>query len=219
MKSWIASPWTVCWLIAFGSGVASGFQEAAAPTGAATERERDTYRIYSLLLRNPQTSHGADDNARYLIAATARVERWQPVPCVAPPKSREAEFREVLADFESRKMGDRKLQRRFSTSKPYELLSGADVAAFQRQRGLQSSGREESQARFRGVTDVFTFDDVYFSKDGRLALTAMSTWCGGLCGKHAWRVFEKTSATEEWQEQPWVTCMTMAKAPAKSPAP
>ena len=40
---------------------AHGFQQD-------TGREKDVYAIYSLMLTNPQTSHGADDNKLYLIA-------------------------------------------------------------------------------------------------------------------------------------------------------
>ena len=53
--------------------------------------------------------------------------------------------------------------------------------------------------------------DVYFSKNGRLALTAVSTWCGGLCGQHQWKVLEKLP-TGAWQELPWITCFTIAEA-------
>jgi hypothetical protein len=63
----------------------------------------------------------------------------------------------------------------------------------------------------RVSTDLFTFSDVYFSKNGRLALTAMSSWCGGICGQHQWKVPEKLP-TGEWQELPaWVACSTIAE--------
>jgi hypothetical protein len=67
-----------------------------------------------------------------------------------------------------------------------------------------------SDARFEGVTDLFTVSDVYFSKNGRLALTALSSFCGGLCGQHQWKILEKLP-TGEWQERPsWITCRTIA---------
>ena len=68
---------------------------------ADPEREKDVYAIYSLMLTNPRTSHGADDNKRYLIAAMTApgVPHW---PCVRPPKEREADrgadFREALEE-------------------------------------------------------------------------------------------------------------------------
>lgn len=176
----------------------------------AEERERDTYKIYSRLLTNPETSHGGDGNKRYLIAAVTHVEPGNPAECVTPPKDREAQFKEVMADFAARK-GNRVLTRRFSISKPYQLLSDADAAKFAKERF--DSG--EPQSRFKGVIDIFIFADVYFSKNGRLALTAMSTWCGNLCGQHSWRIFEKNT-NGDWQELPWVTCFTIARTPEPS---
>ncbi len=212
MKSSVVSVLVSGCLLSLGNSLTFGFQEAAL-TGAAAERERDTYRIYSLLLTNPITSHGPDTNARYLIRATALVESWRPMPCVSPPKSREAEFREVLADFENRKDAHRVLKWQLSIAKPYELLNEAGVEAFQEEREnpkilLDKNGQRRD--RFKGVSDVFTFADVYFSKNGRMALTAMSTWCGSLCALHRWRIFEKVALTGEWQERLWVTCSTMA---------
>lgn len=181
-----------------GAGVALGFYPNEA---AAEERARETYRIYSLLLTKPRTSHGPDDNPRYLIAATARVEPFLQAPCVSPPKGREAEFADVMADFERRKGERMPLKRKLAVAKPYELLSEAEVAAFQ-------AAADRRSERFKGVTDLFSFTGVYFSKSGRMAMTAMSSWCGGLCGQAQWRVFEKVG--EEWQERPWVTCFTVA---------
>jgi hypothetical protein len=195
----------VC-LIALG-GSALGLQEDATPS--EQEREKDVYRIYSLLMTNPRTSHGADNNPRYLIAsATTRLEAAER-PCVRPPKEREAEFQEVLADFELRKATPRTLERQLSIRKPYKLLTAEEVNAFQKERGWPKPDPQKSDPRFEGVTDLFTFYDVYFSKNGRLALTAVSSYCGGLCGLREWKVFEKL-ATGQWQERNWVTCSVIS---------
>jgi hypothetical protein len=108
--------------------LARGFQEDA----NTLERERDVYKIYSLLMTNPPTSHGADDHPRYLIDTTTRLRSDQ--PCVRPPKEREVEFAEVLADLEIRKSTPRTLKRQLSIRKPYELLTAEQVAAFQSER-------------------------------------------------------------------------------------
>ena len=174
------------------------------------ERERDVYKIYSLLMTNPPTSHGADDNPRYLIDTTTRLRSAQ--PCVRPPKEREVEFAEVLADLEIRKSTPRTLKRQLSIRKPYELLTAEQVTAFQSERRWPKPTHRTSDARFEGVTDLFTVSDVYFSKNGRLALTALSSFCGGLCGQHQWKILEKLP-TGEWQERPsWITCRTIATA-------
>jgi hypothetical protein len=63
--------------------------------------------------------------------------------------------------------------------------------------------------RFRGVTDLFTLSDVYFNPARTLALTAISTWCGGLCALYQWNVFEKVGP-DRWEERGWVRCITIA---------
>ena len=81
------------------------------------------------MLTNPQTSHGPDNNERYLIAVTTAPGR-PPEPCVRPPEEREADFREVLADYERRKATPRQLKRALSIRKLYVLLSGDEVRQF-----------------------------------------------------------------------------------------
>jgi hypothetical protein len=74
---------------------ASGFQPQTGLTDP--EREKDVYAIYSLMLTNPKTSHGSYDSDRLLIQMTTKRPSVHP-SCVRPPKDREAEFREVLAN-------------------------------------------------------------------------------------------------------------------------
>ena len=181
-------------------GAAPAFQEDTTPSGG--ERENDVYRIYSLLMTSPRTSHGADNNPRYLVAETARSEAAQQ-PCVRPPK-------------EARKATSRTLRRQLSIRKPYELLTAEQVKAFQNEREWPRPNPKGPDARFEGVTDLFILSDVYFSKNGRLAMTAVSSWCGGLCGQHEWKVLEKLP-TGVWQAQPWITCFTIAGGPSWRP--
>ena len=114
----------VLFLIAMMPG---GFPQDTAP--ADWERDKDVYAIYSLLLTNPKTSHGRDDNERYLIASTT-VSGVPRIPCVRPPKDREGDFAEVLADFERRKATHRELKSMFLIPKPYVLLSEDEVKLF-----------------------------------------------------------------------------------------
>ena len=178
------------------SVVAEGFQQDT--RSANSVRERDVHAIYSLMLTNPHTSHGPDNNERYL-------------PCVLPPKEREADFHEVLLDYERRKVRQRQLKQALSISKPYLLLSADEVKAFMHARFPRSPGEASPEAseRFRGVTDLFTLSDIYFDQQGGLALTAISSWCGWLCGLMQWKVFEKRDS--KWEERHWTTCVTMAK--------
>jgi hypothetical protein len=167
---------------------------------ADSDREKDVYAIYSLMLTNPQTSHGTDNNERYLIVSTT-VPGYPREPCVQPPREREKEFQEVSADFDRRKATQRLLTRQFSLPKPYVLLSDEEIREF---------GRARDKEPFRGVTDIFRLSDVYFNQRGTLALTFISTDCGGgLCGSFQWKVFEKLEGT--WRERDWVTCTAMAR--------
>jgi hypothetical protein len=70
--------------------------------------DKDVYLIYSRMLANPRTSHGPDNNERYLIAD--RTAPPHPAePCIVPPKERQKEFREVLSDYLHRKGEPREL--------------------------------------------------------------------------------------------------------------
>lgn len=160
----------------FCSAGAPGLQAPA--NSPDSEREKDVYLIYSLMLTNPRTSHGPDNNERYLIAATTAPGR-PPEPCVIPPKEREADFRDVLADYEHWKGKPRELKPAFSIRKPYLLLNADGVKTFMKER-WPTPEPKLPDARFRGVTDIFTLSDVYFNQRQTLALTAISTWCGSL---------------------------------------
>lgn len=186
---------------------APGFQEPQNST--VSESDKDAYLIYSLMLTNPETSHGLDNDERYLVAATTAPGRPSQ-PCVVPPKEYQADFREVLTDYELRKGKARDLKPAFSILKPYSLLPADEVKAFMKER-WPTPEPKLPDARFHGVTDLFTLSDVYFNQRHTLALTGMATWCGSLCGSYRWKVFEKLG-TGKWEERSWVACMTISDA-------
>jgi hypothetical protein len=195
---------------------AQGFQQDA--RSLDVDREKDVYAIYSLMLTNPQTSHGPYANERFLIASTTG-PGLPKEPCVRPPKEREAEFQEVLADFEIRKAMPRQLKQAFSIGKPVFLLSPEEVQDFIAAR-VPTPGRKATDERFRDVSDLITLSDVYFNPSGTLALSAISTFCGGLCGRSQWRAFQKMD-NGRWEELSWATCVTIAekfKTPAQEMA-
>jgi hypothetical protein len=189
------------------AGIARGFQQET--NAIDPEREKDVYGIYSLLLTNPKTSHGADSNERYLIRA-ATVPGTPRVPCVRPPKEREADFREVLADFERRPDTVRQLERKLTIQKPYVLLDADQVRQFVEEHSLKPNRPRSREEQFRGVSDLYSLSDVYFNQRRTLALTAISSWCGLLCGSFQWKVFEKTDSGN-WKELDWSTCITVAR--------
>ena len=182
-----------------------------------SESEKDVYAIYSLMLTNPQTSHGPDHNPWYLIAP-ATVPGTPQVPCVTPPEERAPEFREVLVDFEHRKATQQQLKPAFSIPKPYFLLSADEVKAFIEDRASGKTQPGNTDERFRGVADLFTLTGVYFNPRRTLALTAISSWCGSLCALYQWKVLEKTD-TGLWQERNWGACATIARNSSPSKVP
>src|ERR1700686_1879662 len=119
-------------LLLFGA-MAPGYPQEV--SYADLDRVKDAYAIYSLLLTNPRTSHGGDnsENERYLIAPTT-VPGYPRIPCVQPPKEREGDFAEVLADYNRRKATPWQLKPMFSIPMPYVLLSEDEVKAFIDQR-------------------------------------------------------------------------------------
>ena len=172
------------------------------------EREKGVYAIYSLMLTNPRSSTGADDNERLLIAMTTRPADVQ-LSCMRPPKERERQFRPVLTDYERRKATPSQLKPLLSIPRPYMFLTAGDLKAFIAERDLELSGPLESE-RFRGATHFFTLSDVYFNRRRTLAVTGLSCFCGGLCGRSQWRVFEKL-ASGKWQELRWGLCAAIAE--------
>jgi hypothetical protein len=183
--------------IAFSLTVTTAGLQAFQNPPPDSAREKEVYAIYSLMLTNQQSSHGPDNNERDLISMTT-VRGYPAEPCVQPPKEREKEFQEVLADFERRKATPRLLERKLSLPKPYVLLSGEQIR--------QLAADKEP---FRVVINVFRLSDVYFNQRGTLALTFISTDCGGLCGSYQWKVFEKLNGV--WTARDWVTCTAMAR--------
>jgi hypothetical protein len=190
----------------FSAALMQGFQAGQIPP--ASGDDKDVYLIYSLMLTNPKTSHD-QNNERYFIAATTAPGR-PAQPCVVPPKDREADFREALADYELRKGKPRELKPSFLIPKRYVLLSADEVGSFRKDRWL-SPEPKVPDARFLGVTDLFTLSDMYFNHSHTLALTGIGTWCGVECGSYYWKVFEKM-AIGKWEERPWVACGTVAQS-------
>lgn len=177
-------------------GVSVFAQQGAAPKVDA--RQSDVYAIYSQMLTPLHTSHGADDNEIYLIGGIT-VPAYPAEPCVQVPSDRAERFAEVLADYRARKDIFATLKPAFQVAKPYRLLRTANIEEFEDLRTRLSEK----------VSDFIQLTDVYFDHGRTLALTALSTWCGGLCGHHQWRVFEK-DAEGRWQERRWASCVTVA---------
>ncbi len=173
---------------------------AAQPDDPA--RRADVYSIYSLMFTNPATSHGPDDNEIYLIEDTTVPGNPQQ-PCVRPPDAEASRFAEVMSDFTRHQSTRVKLESAFQVAKPFRLLNAGDAGTLYRNpAGLPRDLKPHA-------TDLFRLSDVYFNANRTLALTAISTWCGGVCGLFQWKVFEKSA--DKWEEQNWITCSAIAR--------
>ena len=172
-------------IIAFLLSVVVGLATTGVPLSA--EEHANIYAIYSLMMTNPDTSHGPSTDDVYLIS-----DRTRPAvpaePCVRVPPQYQAAYQEILDEYHRRKDKPVKLERDLNIAKPYELVNDDHVIS------LSSKSR-----------DVFYLGDVYFNKSHTVVLTAISTHCGPLCGQSLWKVFEKSSSGR-WEERPWVGC-------------
>ena len=164
-----------------------------------------------MMLKDPKTSHGPDNNQIYLIRDIT-VPGMPAEPCVRPPSSHERSFAEVLADYKLRKDTPVTLDRSLNTAKPYVLLNRNEAEEFVQSRVLGPGQKPSTKELFQKATDLFGLTDIYFNRSRTLALTGISTFCGSLCGSYEWKVFEKTDAGH-WEERPWVGCYAIASEP------
>jgi hypothetical protein len=186
---------------------AYGFQQSTDSTELA--KDKDVYAIYSLALTELKTSHGPDNDERYLIASTTTVRGFPKLSCVRPPKERETDFQEAVVDYENRKLTPRELKPALSIAKPYVLIDANEAAEFRAARSPSRIRKPTPDARFEGMTDLVSLSDVYFNQSRTLAVTGIYLWCNQLCALWQWKVFER-SDTGEWQESRWVTCSAVA---------
>jgi len=170
---------------------------------AQPQQDKDIYAIYSLLLTNAQTSHGPDANQRLLIVDTT-VPGLPERPCLALNSLGQPRVAEIFKDFEERKDRPQKLKRELAVTKPYELLTESEAEQFRNSRAAP-----DSSARFSGVTDLFSFSNVYFDKAGTLAVVQLTSWCGTLCALFQWTMLEKQS-DGSWKQAPGVSCSSIA---------
>jgi len=195
-------------ILIIGCAAASGFQQTTNAT-ADSERRADIYVIYSLMMTDPKTSHGPDNNEVYLIRDTT-VPGTPPEPCVRAPPPYERRFAEILADYKRRKDTPATLERALNIVQPYQLLNRDEAKEFVELHDLRPGPRAKPKELFQKATDLFGLTDVYFNHNRTLALTGISTYCSPLCGSYEWKVFEKTN--RRWEERLWVGCRTIASA-------
>lgn len=164
--------------------------------------DNDLQAIYSWFLTN-----STDGDKLHLVAPETSPISY-PERCLDIPPEHVADFREIRADFESRKNTTRLIPNPLLTSKRYVILD-PKVA---REVILTSPSLSQSPIigeRFPGSEYLLIFSDIYFNRKRTVALVEVDRWCGGLCGTSRWFAFEK-GTDGLWQRRPWARCLAVA---------
>jgi hypothetical protein len=174
---------------------------AQQPEGTPVEavRREDVYAIYSALMTNPP-SRARTASTVYLIAINtvsgSTLSGNPPQPCTRLLPEYADKWNEILTDYQARKGKPDVLEPLLKLAKPSVLLTDGEAREFR--AGLDPMYQNPRNPRFQNAQEMYSLGTVYFDRSHTLALTAVSSYCGSLCGMSGWRVFEKTFAGQ-WQ--------------------
>ncbi|MFL6438467.1 MAG: hypothetical protein ACJ71Q_12865 [Terriglobales bacterium] len=208
--------------MAFSAGLAQQRTPSAEskPGPMPQDRIADSYAIYSQLLPRNRIEWGNAPRSQWLVEDTTTAMPLDQ-PCesrgmmnphqgIKPPQERQAEFAEVLADYDAHCHDRYQLDgSKFRLRLPVRLLDeGARKRYVSGVWGHMPPSNNIMQApptpdEFKGAAGMHSFTAVYFNREHTLAMTEIGMDCGNLCGNWAWAVLEKKNG--EWQVLPWVT--------------
>ena len=154
--------------------------------------EKDSYEIYSILLRTELPS-------QWNITGWAVEQETQTYPtfgemssigmCLQPPKAQESIYRPLIDDYAAKNKKKLTLERNFDLPQ-YALVGPTDVKAIQqRSRGADGFPFNASV--------IFHVSAVGFNRDGTRALAYVGHYCGGLCGGGTYHFLVKKDG--KWQ--------------------
>ncbi len=190
-----------------------------------SDRAAAAYAIYSQLLPGNHIEWGDAQRSFWALEAITKAEpltepcstggMMNPHRSVKPPQQRQAEFAELLTDYDAH-CHDRYLldASRFQLQLPVHLL---DDAARQRYvNGVMHylppaddiMRAPATPDEFKGAAGMHSFTAVYFNHAHTLALTEIGMYCGGLCGNWKWVVLEQKEGV--WRVLPWVYTYTIS---------
>ena len=197
------SPWRVsAFAIALLLPVATrspAYQQLVPPPGqgsasdlklTATE-EKDSYEIYSMLLRTEM--HGSSTTF-WVIEQETRTfpdfgDRVNNGVCVQPPKEQESVYRPLIDDYVAKNKAKLVLERKFDLPL-YALVGPADLKAiYQRSRVAVGVPLNDPV--------IFHVSAVGFNRDGNRALVYVGHHCGNLCGGGTYHLLFKKDG--RWQ--------------------
>ena len=192
-------------------GQGAGAPRYAQPTLLPGDRPVDSYAIYSQLLKSGPIEWRDVSRTQWLIedttsaipldvachpASGADSMVMNPHEAVKPPEDRQAEWKEVLADFDQHCHDVIQLdQNGFRTELPVRLLNADDKRRF-----MQDPIKPP--AEFADGAGLHLFSEVFFNTNHTLALVEEGMWCGALCGNWTWVVLARGEG--RWAMLPWV---------------
>jgi hypothetical protein len=214
--------------IVFATGVAQQITSGAPqlkPLPMPQDRMADSYDIYSQLLPGDEIEWGKVPRSFWLMEDMTKAEppdstcatggMMNPHKAIQAPQARQADFSEVLADFDAH-CHDRYLldASKFHVKLPVRLLDEAARKRFvSHVMGYMPPQNNIMQApptpeEFKGAAGMHSFTAVYFNRAHALAMTEIGMYCGGLCGNWRWVVLERRDA--QWRILPWVRMSMMS---------
>jgi hypothetical protein len=154
--------------------------------------EKDSYEIYSILLRTELPS-------QWNITGWAVEQETQTYPtfgemssigmCLQPPKAQESIYRPLIDDYAAKNKKKLTLERNFDLPQ-YALVGPTDVKAIQ-QRSRVADGFPFNSSV------IFHVSAVGFNRDGTRALVYVGHHCGSLCGGGGYHFLVKKDG--RWQ--------------------
>jgi hypothetical protein len=154
--------------------------------------ERDSYEIYSILLRTEMPS-------QWNIRGWAIKQETQTYPnfgamssigeCLQPPKDQEPIYRPLIDDYVAKNRGKLVLERKFDLPQ-YALVGPADLKA------IEQRSRVADGFPFNAFV-IFHVSAVGFNRDGTRGLVYVGHHCGSLCGGGTYHFLVKKDG--RWQ--------------------
>ncbi len=186
-----------------------GAPRYAPPQPMPPSRAEDSYAIYSMLLRSGPIEWRDAKRTQWLIEDTTTAmpldsacrptsgkNLMNPHNGVIPPVDRQAEWNELLADFDRHCHDVIQLDRdSFRTRLPVRLLNAEERRIFR-------TNVLSPPAEFADGAGLHSFTEVFFNASHSLALVEEGMWCGDLCGNWSWVVLERKGS--RWELLPWV---------------
>ncbi len=180
----------------------------------------ESYEIYSKLLPGREIEWGNVPRAFWLLENTTKAlpldsscktaGMMNPHVAVRSPEPRQADFAEVLADYDAHCHDRYQLEAtEFRLKVPVHLLDEDAQNRYRRQvAGYLPPKNNIMQApptpdEFKGAAGLHSFTAVYFNRAHTLAMTEIGMYCGGLCGNWRWVVLERSDGS--WKILPWAT--------------